>query len=152
MYPERIIRGIPNDTFLDPEGPSAHLFYFNKMIDWKKGQFQLNREDGFFEESICWYDDEESLQLLLSQIKENKEKKEYQFKSGAVILLRKQLDLIRIQASLMDRYKYERRELVGNKYHGNLLCHSDISIPRMKQIAASVALLCVERIIPNEDH
>jgi hypothetical protein len=148
MYPERLIRGIPNKTYLDEETVSAHLFYFNKMAESKKEDNQSMREDGFYEESINWYDNEKSLQILLQQTKLVKENSEIQFKAGAAILNRRELDHIRNRHILINKYTYERKAIEGNVYHGNLLCHSDISTKMMKMVAQAIALLCVEEIVP----
>lgn len=147
MYPEKLIRGISDPQHIGDDWISASVFYFNKMIAGKKNNTPSERGDDWWEESINWYDDDESIELLLKQRKENGK---IQFKPGAAILTRKKIDLVRKQAMLFEMYNYERKVENGNIYHGNLICHPEVPINKMKQMAASIALICVDKVIENE--
>lgn len=131
MYPNDLIKGIPNSYFLDDDGsPSSSLFYFGlKNL--------LPRDDGFNEESINWYDNHEALTIVLSQKKDDGS---FQFKTGAAILIRMEIDRIRRYPYVKNRLSYERRARPENKYHGNLLLKRDVPKALMKKIAASIAL------------
>ena len=62
---------------------------------------------------------------------------------------RKAFDNIRLPPQLAKGcLSYERDQIDGNYYHGNMLLDKDVSNNRMKQIAAAIAL-CVDRLIPN---
>jgi hypothetical protein len=133
-YPNELIRGILNKEYLDDEGkPKTKLF----LDDFNK---RTQREDGFIETSINWKDDELALDMILKQ---KKTTGEIQFKAGAVILIRSEID--HISRRLNGALSYERikdPEYPENTYHGNLLLKNGTSKKARSMIAASIVLLC----------
>ena len=131
-YPEKLLRGIPNKNDIDEEGnPSSHLFQFSERCGVPQ------REDGFREESINWYDNEGALKQLLTQKKDDGS---LQFRVGAAVLFRSDIDQIKKFSVVKQRLDYERRVIPENEYHGNLLLKKDTPKSIMKRIAASIAL------------
>lgn len=133
--PDKFLRGIPNKDFLDKEGyPTSSLFYF--------GQKNLSiRDDGFNEESINWFDDDGVIQFTLDQKKEDGS---FQFKIGATILLKSEIELINTKPYVNNALKYERDMLTENKYHGNLLLKNDVPKALMMRIAAAIAISVID--------
>jgi hypothetical protein len=141
IYPENFLRGIPNSNFLDEYNyPTSDLFYFKK----KSGS--ENRSDGYLEESINWQDDSGAFETLFSQKKDNDT---IQFKAGAAVLSKNEFDRLMNKPTVKGQLSYERAEIPGNKYHGNMLLKSDVPDRVMKKIAASIATTCVSEIIKN---
>jgi hypothetical protein len=140
MFPEKLIRGIPNKDFIT-EGrlvlPS--LFHFQEVVE-KARLNPSERTDNNYEESINWYDDEEALNSLLRQTKEDGSLK---YKEGAAILSKNAIDAVKILPVAYNRLTYERRSVDGNIYHGNLLLSRDTSKHAMRMIASAIAC-CVE--------
>jgi len=142
-YPEELIKGVPNNTFLiDNEFPSATLFEFQDRA-------RTQRADDCTEESINWMDDEGAISLLLQQRKEATG--EIQFKAGAIVLSRDKIDSLRAKLILKNRFSYERRETDGNAYHGNLLLKKDTPIAIKKMLVSYIALECFVSLIPNDN-
>jgi hypothetical protein len=140
-YPDYLIRGIPNPDFLDEDGlPSAGLFNFNKP--------ESVRLPSYREESINWYDDEEAIRHTFNQRKEDDS---IQFKAGIAILPRSELDKIKNNPNVRQRFDYERYRLPTNQYHGNMLVKMDTPKPLIRKIAAQLALN-VNRIITREEY
>ena len=83
------------------------------------------------------YDDENALKLIFEQKKDNGE---YQFKVGAVILSKIELDKLCKRPQLIGRLSYERRKITGNEYHGNLLLKKDTSKKIRFMLASSLAM------------
>ena len=72
-FPATFLRGIPNTSFLLEDGSAAtHLFHFED---------EHRRNDGWTEQSICWDDAQNALELIFNQRKENGD---FQFGTGAV--------------------------------------------------------------------
>jgi len=139
-YPDYLIRGIPNPGFLDEDDlPSANLFYFNKP--------ESVRLPGYREESINWHDDDAAITHTFNQRKDGS----VQFKVGIAILLRSELDKIKNNPNVRQRFDYERHPLPENPYHGNMLLKTDAPKPLIRKIAAQLALN-VNRIITREEH
>lgn len=140
-YPAQFLKGIPNKSFIgNDNGPTSDLFYF--LLEHQKE----NRKDDYLEESICWRDDELSDSILLSQRKENGN---LQFTVGAAVMCRLELDSITKKPLVKGFLDYERKEVPGNKYHGNLLLHKNVQTREMKKIAATIANMCFIEIVPN---
>ena len=138
-YPDKFIRGVSNPSFVDADGrASAEIFQFDDM----------NREDGFFESSINWYDDENALQLIMEQRKE-KDEQTYQFRYGAAIIERFDADRIIRNPLYKDVFRYERSPLEGNQYHGNLLRKDNALEKRIRNVIAS-SLALNAQLIPRE--
>lgn len=129
-FPDHCIRGIPNQTYLtDAETVATHLFYFEDD--------QFARDDGWTEQSVNWRDDDKAIQLIFNQEKTNGEK---QFRGGAAIVPRDELDRLAELPRVNGELSYERRASVDNPYHGNILLRTGFPKAIMKQIAASLAL------------
>jgi hypothetical protein len=133
-FPETLLRGVPNDTFLVEDGSvGSHLFYFDDQP----------REDGNIERSINWEDDDGALATIFTQRKENGDP---QFRAGAVRIPREELDRLANRPTVRSILSYERSPLPSNPYHGNLLMQSTVEKRTMKTIAAGIALAVSEVI------
>lgn len=133
--PKKIIRGIPNHTYIDDDGyPKYTLFY----------EFASNpaREIERLELSINWYDNTSALAQIFEQKKNDGE---YQFKIGGVVLSKDELDRQRSRPAVQGLLSYERYKLEDNDYHGNLLLKKGLSKDKIKLIASGIAL-CVESV------
>ena len=138
-YPENIIKGIPNNSFLiEGRTVASHLFHFNQL-----------RDDGGVEQSINWEDDESVVDLTLNQRKGDGE---LQFKEGVAILPRSEIDRLSSLPTIRGLLSYERSSLDDNPYHGNLLLQANVPDRTMKQIAASLALAISGIITQNREH
>lgn len=136
-YPDNLLRGIPNSSYLFDDGSvGPHLFYFEDQA----------RGDGKIEQSINWEDDTGAVATTLTQTKDNAE---IQFKAGAVRIPREELDRLSRRPTISGLLSYERSPLEENIYHGNLLLPSTVPKRTMKTIAAGIAL-AVSEIIRRE--
>lgn len=133
-YPDKLIRGIPNKSFLEDGYPTSILF--NTFDD------NIQRDDNYFELSINWFDNEDALNTIRKQTKVNGE---FQFKVGAAILLREKLDDLCKNPSIKGKLAYERRIVEGNEYHGNILMEKGLTKVKKNMIAAGLAL-CVDMV------
>ena len=70
-----------------------------------------------------------------------------QFKEGAAILSREEFDRLIRKPALRGNLFYERSEIEGNKYHGNLLLKQSVTKKVMQKIAANIALMCVIDVV-----
>lgn len=137
MYSDRLLRGATQKQHVGEDGyPSASLFYFE----------QPPREDGYREESINWYPELKSLEILMGQQKDGKP----QFKYGAALLQKRKLDAINRVFEALHRVGYEKREIPGNPYHGNLLLSGNVGKPAMRRIAGTLAN-AVDAVITREE-
>lgn len=134
-YPESFIRGIPNDSFMEGDFPNATLF--NNFAE------NSERTDDYNEMSINWNDDEDVMQVTFEQKK--KDTDQFQFKVGAAIMSKKELDRLCKKPQIKGGLAYERREVPGNRYHGNLLLRKGSS-KGIKNLIASSLALCVEEV------
>lgn len=135
-FPEYCLRGISDPDWIDEENaPTSSLFQFNNV----------HRADGFSEESINWMDDHNAIDALFQQRKEDST---IQFKFGAAVLPRKELDKIKKGRWIKDRLLYERAMIEGNDYHGNVLLSKETP-RRRKRIICALLANCVEEILPN---
>jgi hypothetical protein len=109
IYPDRFIRGISNKGYVDPGGlVSGEIFSFD----------DAKRDDGFFESSINWYDNEEALSLLMNEQKNG----ELKYKVGVAIIKKISVDRLILEYPKYEQVLgYERSPKPDNKYHGNLL-------------------------------
>ncbi len=136
-YPDKCIKGIPNKDCLYAEGyqVATHLFEF-------KPHGSLA---GAWEQSINWYDDESAVEFTLNQKKQGSN--ELQFKAGAAVVLRSEIDRLKTFVVVNGRLSYDRQPLQYNPYHGNILIDVGVNKKVMLQIAAALAL-CVAKIEP----
>lgn len=140
-YPDRCLRGVPNDSFLVEDGTvGSQLFHF---------KVEHKRADGLIEESINWEDDRFAIKYTLKQRIERKFKRELQFKAGIAIIERKEIDRLMRQLPVKGRLVYERQRLENNPYHGNILLDGDVPTPIMKMIAAGLALAVSDVVLPK---
>jgi hypothetical protein len=137
-YPDRFIRGVADPNFIDDEGrASAAIFQFD----------YANREDGFYESSINWYDNENALSMIMEQRKENDEQA-FQFRYGAAVIERYDADRIIKNTLYRDVFQYERAPIDSNQYHGNLL-RKDASLKKTIRSIISSSLALNARLIPR---
>lgn len=135
-FPNNCIKGIPNDDFITNGGTvGANLFYFKEDY----------RDDGWTEQSINWEDDASVIEFTLKQRKENGD---VQFKKGAAIVSRSEIDRLNNRPFIRGLLSYERKPISGNCFHGNILLRAKTPKPTMKLIAAGIAL-AIERIVPQ---
>lgn len=127
-YPKNCIKGIPNDDFWNKEDGIvySHLFHFKPT-----------RDDGGVEQSVNWEDDESVIDFTLNQKKENGD---LQFRAGAAVVPRFEIDRLIERPTIRGLLSYERKPLDDNPYHGNLLLQANVSTPVMRMIAAGLAL------------
>lgn len=107
-YLDDFWRGISNKDFIANGQVLPDAFQFDKDV----------REDGYREMSINWNDCEKALTIALNQKKENGK---LQFKGGIANLKLSLVELILSDYIRQGQFSYERREVEGNPYHGNLL-------------------------------
>jgi len=140
-YPDLLIRGISSLNCLDEDDlPSSVLFPFDKA--------ESVRLPGYREESINWYDSADAVSLTFNQTKDDGT---IQFKVGIAVLFRNELDRIRDNPQVRQRFNYERHQVAGNPYHGNMLLKMDTPKPLKRRIQAQLALN-VTKIIKREDY
>lgn len=138
-YPEDFFRGITSKDFVKDGVVSPEAFLFDN---------NESRKDGYSEASINWNDDSEALTLLLNQKKKDGS---FQFKGGAVKISVPNMKMYLDDYLQNGYFKYERRRIEGNIYHGNLLTKSDITKPYRSAISAALSLLANKNLIPRED-
>ena len=142
-FPERCIRGIPNNSYLVEGGSiGSQLFHFKE---------DHIREDGWVEESINWEDDRFAMKYTLKQRVERGGKRELQFKAGVAIIPRCEIDRLKRQLPVRERLLYERQILENNPYHGNILLNGDVPKQVMKMIAAGLSLAVSEVFLREND-
>lgn len=136
-FPQNCVRGIPNDSYMNKDGAvAAHLFHFDKLSSSIPDKNEL---------SINWEDEDSVVEFTLSQTRDDGT---LQFKFGVTILPREAIDRLSSQPTIRGLLSYERREINGNRYHGNILLDAGTEKKTMKQIAGALALHC--RPIPRE--
>jgi hypothetical protein len=135
-YPEKMLRGISDQNWIDADGRiSSAVFQFDPGHD---------RIDDFEEASINWYDEEDALEIILTQQKESDGS--LQFKGGVAVLPKNWVDTMMKNPSGTGIINYERRETPNNKYHGNLLRLSSLPKNQRTMVSATLAM-GVEKII-----
>lgn len=140
-YPEKFLKGIPNKNHIgDDNGPTSDLFYFQPQHQKEK------RNDEFLEESINWFDDSGAVEIIFTQTKDDGS---IQFKAGAALMCRKEIDNLMRKPLNKNILDYERKEIHGNRYHGNLLLMKSVKPREMKKIAATIANICFLEILEN---
>ena len=139
-YPEKLSRGISSKNFIDAEGRlTSQAFQFDPSSDHPE----------LDEASINWYDNEEAMQIAWDQ-KKNKDDELPQFKGGVAILSRASVDYVFSQPYMIGMLQYERKPSIGNPYHGNLLRKHGLTQNMRNFIASTIAMVCVDEIIPRE--
>ena len=134
QYPKDFWRGIPNKDFISNGVVLPSAFQFDDEI----------RSDGYKELSVNWNDNDESLEIALSQKKDNGK---IQFPGGVA-----QLDLTNVELVLSlhianKSFSYERQPIDGNPYHGNLLVLGSVNKQIRSLISSGLALVASNHII-----
>lgn len=126
-YPIDFWRGISSKDFISCGWVLPEAFQFDKDV----------RDDGFKELSINWNDCENALQVALKRTKPNGK---LQFVGATKLELSKVKSVL---ASFIEEglFSYERREIDGNPYHGNLLLSGDIDKKRRSLVSSGLALV-----------
>ena len=132
-YPTEFWRGISSKDFVLNGHVLPEAFQFDKEA----------REDGYRELSINWNDCEEALTIALNQERNGK----LQFRVGIA-----NLNLSKVELNLSDYinkgiFSYERREVDGNPYHGNLLILSSVDKKMRSLVANGLALAAGTNIV-----
>ena len=127
QYPGDFWRGIPNKDFISNGQVLPDAFQFDKEV----------REDGYRELSINWNDCQEALTIALNQRKENGK---LQFRGGIANLKLSLVELILADYIKQEQFGYERREVEGNPYHGNLLISHTLDKKIRSLISSGLAL------------
>lgn len=135
-FPTNFYRGIANKDFISNGFVQQAAFQFDDEI----------REDGYKELSINWNDCDDALNKALEQRKTNGK---LQFSAGVA-----NLDLQKVEMMLFDYirqeiFSYERREVEGNPYHGNLLLKGSVDKRCRSLISSGLALVAGLNIIPQ---
>ena len=135
-YPQEYYRGISNSDFICNGFVLASAFQFEKE----------SRVDGYRELSINWNDDEAALEILLNK---RKDSGKLQFKAGVARMdLAYTKNVLKIYIDSQD-FAYERREVEGNPYHGNLLMKATVPKPLQQLIINGLALVAQNNVIKN---
>ena len=136
-YPSSFYRGITGQYYKD-----GYLLPEAFKIDKETG-----RKDGYMEISITWNDEDESFQVIASQI--NERTGNIQFTVGISEIIKKEFD-DRMQPQLvLKNLSYERAPMADNKYHGNILIKGDLDKTMRTMIKSQLALLAQARIHLN---
>lgn len=139
-FPINCIRGIPNNRFLIDEGTvGAHLFYFDLGTE---------RHDGWVEQSINWEDNDSVVEFTLAQTRTGGE---VQFKGGAALIPRAEIDRLKNLPVTRGLLSYERQAKDDNPFHGNILLQAKTSKPTMRLIAAGLALAVCRVVLRDRD-
>lgn len=137
-FPENCLRGIQQkDKILEDGFVATDVFYFDD---------NHVKENGDFEQSINWEDDEGAIPFTLAQKRSDNS---LQFRGGVAILSRADSDRIsKLPAG--NGLSYERQKLDDNPYHGNLVLTGSMSKVRRRAIAGTLAVHVV-KIIPQPE-
>ena len=135
-YPSTFYRGLSSKDFIFNGQVLPSAFQFDDIV----------REDGYKELSINWNDEVAALEIMLNQRKDNGK---IQFGAGAA-----KLDLnavIIVLAAFMEKkeFQYERREVEGNPYHGNLLIRGEMDKKIRSMVSNGLALVAGTNIQPQ---
>jgi hypothetical protein len=139
-YPDTLIRGVSDSTSMDEEGRAIAPLFQSKE--------NTERTDEWSEISINWTDDDLALHLIFKQ-KNLRNPTNFQFKYGAAILSRAQLDIVKQREMWRGLLDYERDRKPDNKYHGNILIQSSLKPAVKSALQGCIAVMCVERIEKN---
>lgn len=137
-YPEDFWRGISNKTFLSEGHVLPSAFQFDDEV----------RADGYRELSINWNDCEDALITALNQRRENGN---LQFKAGVAKLNLEAVNFVLSNFKSQNQFTYERREVEGNAYHGNLLILGSLEKAMRTMISNGLALVAGTNVVPQMD-
>lgn len=128
QYPNDFWRGIANKDFISNGVVLPSAFKFDDVI----------REDGYKELSINWNDCDEALEIALNQ---RKQSGKLQFSAGIARLELSKVQMFLHTHIIQGDFGYERREVDGNPYHGNLLVSGKTSKVVRSLISNGLALI-----------
>lgn len=128
QYPADFWRGIPNKDFISNSLVLANAFQFD----------DVSRPDGKKELSINWNDCEEALTTALNQRKPNGK---LQFPAGVANLELAKVELFLSAFINQGLFSYERNEIDGNPYHGNLLITGTLDKQSRSLVSSGLALV-----------
>lgn len=138
-YPDEFIRGISTIDCLDKNGRvSAALFQFE----------EVEHNADYLEMSINWYDDDGALTEIFERRKDNGA---LQFRFGATILSRHELDASLLHSFCDGVMKYRRDELPDNPYHGNLLLLKGLGRVQRHMYCGIIALCFKKTRLPESE-
>lgn len=129
-YPDHFLRGIRQSKWIKDNRVNELAF----MPDDKPKE---PRPDGDWETSINWEDDDEALPFT---------QKQQNSQNGVVRVSKEKFDM---RLSDIKDVKYERHEMPGNSYHGNLVFTQGMSRTERKLICATIALCIQGPILKN---
>lgn len=138
IYPNEFWRGISSKDFILEGRVLPDAFQFD----------DCGRTDGFKELSINWNDDDNALDVLLSQRKSNGK---LQFSAGVTQLKLSDVKQNLLAYILRNEFAYERRKIEGNDYHGNLLISEKLPKKLRSLVSNSLALIADTNIIPPKE-
>jgi len=137
-YPADFWRGISNKDFVSNGYVLPGAFQFDEDV----------REDGYRELSINWNDCDEALTIAQNQRKVNGK---LQFRVGIANLNLSLVELILSEYIKQEQFSYERREIEGNPYHGNLLVEHTLDKKIRSLISSGLALAAGSNITYQQD-
>lgn len=121
-------------------GVSIAIFPFNKESEKEESK-------GWCEESINWYDNEDAVKILMNERKRDSD--EIRYKEGVAVFCREDLDRIILRQNILEKLKYERDQVEGNDYHGNLLLSKEMESPG-KILIRNWIVGCLEEILTHD--
>ena len=136
-FPKSFIRGLASTDFVHDGLVLYTAFQFD----------DVGRQDCMEEASINWCDDDGAIDIALKQTKANGKR---QFSAGVA-----KLDMETVKLCLKsippEVFEYERSEISGNPYHGNLLLSNSAIKPVRQMVMSGLALAAGTNIIPQSD-
>ncbi|MBM3299019.1 MAG: hypothetical protein FJY85_03595 [Deltaproteobacteria bacterium] len=93
------------------------------------------------EASINWEDDSSVIEFTMNQKKG--ETGEFEFKAGIAVVSIGRMHAILPDFLATGQLAYERRQVVGNPYHGNILLKASVDSRTKKLIIAGICLAVV---------
>ena len=136
-FPEAFLRGLSNKDFVCEGHVLQSAFQFDNT----------GRADNMHEASINWLDDDGAIEVALSQKKDNGK---LQFQAGVAKL---NLNTVKLFLATIQNstFSYERAEIDGNPYHGNLLIDGNTPKQIKSLISNGLALAAGTNIIPPKN-
>jgi hypothetical protein len=133
-YPNIMLRGITDGSVIDSDGRISSSFI--KFED-------KNRDDEKMEASITWHESDEAYSAIWEQKKEGTDI--IQFKCGVAHIPRERIDGIKLWANVAGLLSYEKKEIPGNRFHGNILLNKSTS-PQINRTICGLIASMVEKI------
>lgn len=137
-YPSDFWRGISSKEFISNGVVLPSAFQFDDTV----------REDGYKELSINWNDCDESLEIAMNQ---RKPTGKLQFSVGVAKLQLSSVKQLLHTHITQGTFNYERRQVEGNPYHGNLLVAGSAPKNVRSLISSGLALVADTNVIYQEE-